>query len=172
MNGKCAHERLLYIPLHGTVCHVTLCYVMKPMNGKCGHQRLLYIPPQINASCHQLLGPDHVQVDVLANHHHNDISPQSSYEKKGHGLWGAQWTTDSFLCGASRPNPTQGSPPASRSFLCTPKHNHIVQEILGKDTRKFGFNTAAPYEGGWTTFDPIPYKKQERLVGFVIPIKL
>merc|ERR1719264_580333 len=39
----------------------------------------------------------------------------------------------------------------------------LPKESLGKDTRQFGFNTAAAYEGGWTTFDPIPYKKQERL---------
>merc|ERR1712213_234757 len=38
-----------------------------------------------------------------------------------------------------------------------------TQESHGKETRQFGFNVAAGPEAGWTTFDPIPYKKQERL---------
>ena len=62
------------------------------------------------------------------------------------------------------PPPTL-STPSSQLFIC-----YVSQESHGKETRQFGFNVAAGPEAGWTTFDPIPYKKQERLVSKSVKI--
>ena len=57
----------------------------------------------------------------------------SSYEKKGHGFRGAQWTTGSFLYGASPP-PSQGP----RSFQTWSIINIHGRSALGKTTVSLG----------------------------------